>query len=97
MAEEQIRVLIDSEQKRRFQIRCLEKGLKMSGVLRDFIENFLENKQPEAEAVKFLRLLASEERPTNTQIAQLGRDTGISEEKLMDICDRVIPPKSKRR
>jgi|SRR4028118_1871849 hypothetical protein len=94
MAEEQIRVLIDSSTKRRFQIKCLERGIKMSTLLREFIEGWLKDEttsvakeQSAQEISNFFQALEEGKQPTNADIVKMARLLQIKTDSLIAICD----------
>lgn len=90
MAKDQIRFDLDSELKRQFQMKCLERGEKMTPVLQTLLEEWI-NQEGNIEAIKeFLQSLMQGNRPTNAVIVRTAGILKLDTDDLLDFCDRVL-------
>lgn len=81
--ENQIKILIPAELKKRFQRWCLDNDVNMSSVLRSDIEDICEGRS----AASFLRALAKGQQPPNSQVVKLAEILDVETEALMKVRD----------
>jgi hypothetical protein len=96
--EDQIKFTLDADLKKRFQMKCLEEGVKMTPVLRELIENWIDgdaaSRQFQTSARIFFQKLAQQKYPSEREIAELANFLDLSEEELLEMCDRLFPEKN---
>jgi Glu-tRNA(Gln) amidotransferase subunit E-like FAD-binding protein len=95
MAKEQIRFDLDSELKRQFQMKCVERGEKMTPVLHSLLEEWI-NHESNTDAIKdFLQSLMQEQRPANSTIVRTAGILKLDTDDLLDFCDHILSQKRK--
>ena len=90
------RVSIDIEGLRpQLELIAVKEERKLAQLCRVLIKEGIERRTPlisdASEVIDFLRLLADGSRPSDFQIVELAHVSGISEEKLIELRDRLFP------
>jgi hypothetical protein len=90
--EDQIKILIPSDLKKRFQRWCLDNDVSMSRVLRSDIEDHCEGHS----AASFLRALAKGQRPPNSEVVKLAEILEVDTEDLMKVRNCLFDEKDRQ-
>jgi hypothetical protein len=93
--DDQIKFTLDADLKKEFQRQCLERDEKMTPVLRKLVWEWCNDSgianNVERRATDFVKSLASDKPPSNSEIAELAQLIGIEKEALHAILERIFP------
>ncbi|MCD8488277.1 MAG: hypothetical protein LRZ84_16465 [Desertifilum sp.] len=88
---DEIRLLVSKETKKWLQRYCLDRDTNMSEVLRGYINRLQEGgEEGEHRAMNFIASLLDGKRPNNADVVKLAHALDCSEEKLIELSNKVV-------